>query len=534
MPIISLRLSLVAIVTLAAPALAQTTLYPGLEGSELRTAIRAGFTPDQTLGYGPARDSLYTYEQRTQGALCGLYTAFCIQLDLSADASTDAFQKGINAEHTWPQSRGAENEPQRSDLHALFPARDNVNSSRGNRPYAEIPDTDTDAWYRLDQSQSNIPSVFLNEWSEKDNQHPSSIYDGRFEPREDVSGEVARAIAYFATIYEAQVEAYIERDFLTVMLSDLRSWNIQDPPEERERARGVWVAEKQGNENPFVIDPTLLERAFTDYDDSGTGEPADPEALWVNELHYDNDGTDTGEFVELAGRSGTSLTGWRLVLYNGNGGVPYDDRALTGTVDDEINGLGALAFNYDTNGVQNGPDAIALVDPLGAVVQFLSYEGPVVASSGPATGLSATEIGVEEGGSTPMGQSLSLTGTGRAYADFMWSGPQMATPGTLNLGQTVAMETNQETEPPKQEIELVIYPNPTRDHATVEVAALTSSHVRVTVLDLLGRVVLEGFDGSAHQGLSTSLNLSGFAPGLYTVRLESEGVREVRRLTVVH
>ena len=40
--------------------------------------------------------------------------------------------------------------------------------------------------------------------------------------------------------------------------------------------------------------------------------------VFVNELHYDNAGTDTGEFVELAGPAGTDLTGWSLVLYNGS------------------------------------------------------------------------------------------------------------------------------------------------------------------------------------------------------------------------
>ncbi len=43
-------------------------------------------------------------------------------------------------------------------------------------------------------------------------------------------------------------------------------------------------------------------------------------AVFINEIHYDNAGTDTGEAVEIAGPAGTDLTGWSLVLYNGNGG----------------------------------------------------------------------------------------------------------------------------------------------------------------------------------------------------------------------
>ena len=45
--------------------------------------------------------------------------------------------------------------------------------------------------------------------------------------------------------------------------------------------------------------------------------------VFINEIHYDNCGTDTGEAIEIAGPAGTDLTGWSLVLYNGNGGAVY-------------------------------------------------------------------------------------------------------------------------------------------------------------------------------------------------------------------
>ena len=70
-------------------------------------------------------------------------------------------------------------------MHALYPTKDNVNSARSNHPFAEIPDSDTDGWYRLGQSQSTIPTSDVSEWSEKDNENPDAGYDGRFEPRPD-------------------------------------------------------------------------------------------------------------------------------------------------------------------------------------------------------------------------------------------------------------------------------------------------------------------------------------------------------------
>src|SRR4051794_34542518 len=52
-------------------------------------------------------------------------------------------------------------------------------------------------------------------------------------------------------------------------------------------------------------------------------------AVFVNEIHYDNDGTDVGEAIEVAGPAGTDLAGWSLVLYNGNGGASYNTTVLS-------------------------------------------------------------------------------------------------------------------------------------------------------------------------------------------------------------
>ena len=51
--------------------------------------------------------------------------------------------------------------------------------------------------------------------------------------------------------------------------------------------------------------------------------------VYLSELHYDNVGTDAEERIEINGPAGTDLTGWSVVLYNGNGGAAYNTRALT-------------------------------------------------------------------------------------------------------------------------------------------------------------------------------------------------------------
>ncbi len=159
---------------------------------------------------------------------------------------------------------------------------------------------------------------------------------------------------------------------------------------------------------------------------------------FINEIHYDNSGTDTGEAIEIAAAAGTNLTGWTIVLYNGSTGAQYGSTTnLSGIVADQQGGFGTIVVNYPSNGLQNGsPDGIALVDPANTVVQFLSYEGSFVASGGPADGLSSADIGVSESSGTAIGDSLQLTGTGSAYTDFSWASPQPSTFGGVNAGQT--------------------------------------------------------------------------------------------------
>ncbi|MEO6064390.1 MAG: Ig-like domain-containing protein, partial [Lysobacterales bacterium] len=157
--------------------------------------------------------------------------------------------------------------------------------------------------------------------------------------------------------------------------------------------------------------------------------------VFINELHYDNTGTDANETIEIAAPANTNLTGWSLVLYNGSGGVSYDTLQLNGSVPDLCNGHGVLTVSPSL--IQNGaPDGIALVNSAGAVVQFLSYEGSFAATNGPAVGMQSVDIGVSESESTPATSSLALTGTGAAYESFSWGIAATATFGACNTGQT--------------------------------------------------------------------------------------------------
>lgn len=158
--------------------------------------------------------------------------------------------------------------------------------------------------------------------------------------------------------------------------------------------------------------------------------------VFINEIHYDNISTDTGEAIEIAGPAGTDLTGWSIVLYNGNGGAPYGSTInLSGTIPSLCSGFGVLDFAIP--GLQNGsPDGIALVDNSNTLVQFLSYEGSFTGVGGPADGITSTDIGVSEATNEPVGNSLQLSGTGSVYENFTWNSGAPNTFGNCNTGQT--------------------------------------------------------------------------------------------------
>jgi uncharacterized protein len=158
---------------------------------------------------------------------------------------------------------------------------------------------------------------------------------------------------------------------------------------------------------------------------------APPTTPYISEIHYDNTGTDVDEFVEVQIPAGTDTDGLSVVLYNGGNGAVYDSDQLP-AVTAPSDAPAVAVVDYPTNGIQNGaPDGLALVDGTD-VVEFLSYEGVMTATGGPADGMESTDIGVAEVGSEPVGQSLQRTYDADADA-LVWSGPAPHSKGKVNV-----------------------------------------------------------------------------------------------------
>ena len=165
-------------------------------------------------------------------------------------------------------------------------------------------------------------------------------------------------------------------------------------------------------------------------------------AVFINEIHYDNASSDVGEGFEIAGPAGTDLSTYTVTKYNGSNNSVYGDISLSGVIPDQSGGYGVIWFGLPTNGLQNGaPDGLAL-DNNGTLIQFLTYEGSIVASDGPAVGVTSEDIGVSETGSTSVGESLQLIGSGTTYEDFRWNGPSANTNDAINTGQSFGVVTD--------------------------------------------------------------------------------------------
>ncbi|GGL05091.1 ExeM/NucH family extracellular endonuclease [Deinococcus radiotolerans] len=166
---------------------------------------------------------------------------------------------------------------------------------------------------------------------------------------------------------------------------------------------------------------------------------------WINEFSYDsNAANDTGdEYVEVIVPSGVNVSNLSLVLYNGTGGAVYRTDTFAGNIVTTTalnNGYTTYLFSYPTTtggAFQNGaPDGMALCSGT-QLIQFLSYEGAFAGVGGCANGVTSTDVGVSQLGTTPTGQSLQLSGTGNKYSDFTWNAPAANTKGAVNTNQTL-------------------------------------------------------------------------------------------------
>ena len=209
---------------------------------DLHAASKAAHRP---IGYGQTDEAMKDIyrDPAAPSNILLFYTGRSQHADLWVSGDS---QNGWNREHVWPQSRGVGSFPMKSDLHNLKPTDASVNQRRGNLNFDVGGNPEGEA-----------PGTFLDGDS--------------FEPRDDVKGDVARALFYMDVRYagtNGEPDLELVDDVTTTGghtigdLCTILAWHEADPPDMAEIENNDDIATVQGNRNPFVDDPTLGVRVF--------------------------------------------------------------------------------------------------------------------------------------------------------------------------------------------------------------------------------------------------------------------------------
>jgi hypothetical protein len=231
----------------------QEIIFPGLRGDSLTTELRKYYTPKTVLKYDEARTKLYIDIFLQNDSLECFYSGYKIPVPLGTNILSWTAKYGIQTEHLFPRSLGSASMPALGDLHHLVPTRANINTLRRNAPFSEIPDVQTKYWIHKDKVITTIPGKEIHLYSESKS--------NAFEPMEMRKGDIARAMFYFYTFYRSEADIK-SKTYFSTMLPDLCRWHRSDKIDSTEILRTLAIARIQSNVNPFIFDPSLVERCY--------------------------------------------------------------------------------------------------------------------------------------------------------------------------------------------------------------------------------------------------------------------------------
>jgi hypothetical protein len=182
--------------------------------------------------------------------------------------------------------------------------------------------------------------------------------------------------------------------------------------------------------------------------------PLDTSHLVINEIDYDNPGTDTAEFVEIFNPSTNtlSLANLALVFVNGANNTEYRRVNLSGNLPAQgylvvanpgvtvAPGATVINFASASDNIQNGaPDAVLLFDTANhQVVDALSYEGGITAAvltgeTGVFNLVEGTAFTTADSNTANTSLSRLPNGIDTDNSSIDWMLSTTPTPGTANV-----------------------------------------------------------------------------------------------------
>lgn len=215
----------------------------------LKTALHQLTIPQRVLRYGSGTG--YTWEgffytdQNQDGSIIDMYSPIVRYFDGFKSVS------GMHIEHSFPKSWwGGHEWPVYKDLFHLYPSDGPINMSKSNNPLGVVTGTPTS-----DNGVSKVGSAT----------YPG--YTGNvFEPADEFKGDFARSYFYVVTTYQDLAPYWnspmLKKNTYPVWtpwaIELLKQWHQQDPVSIKEVLRQEEVFKIQGNRNPFIDYPDLV------------------------------------------------------------------------------------------------------------------------------------------------------------------------------------------------------------------------------------------------------------------------------------
>lgn len=324
-----LRLSLAFLVSVmpALPMLAQIpegyySSLKGKKGAELKTAIHDIIKKANVLSYGSGYGNtwwgFWSTDRDERGYFIDRYSS---ESEWVKSTSQGAVGAGMNIEHSFPKSwwGGAKNQAYK-DLYNLMPCESRINSTKSNYPMGKVVSGDKG-----------------NGWTKVGKGTDGNWY---WEPADPWKGDFARGYMYMATAYqdynwEGEQALQILQQGAYPTLKEWAytlyiQWAKADKPDALEIKRNNDVAKIQGNRNPYVDFPNLMEYVWGD----STNIAFNPETTVKSSSYVNGEGGGGGSVDPDPNPGTTKVNVYQATFTSNDGGCkesiisnssPYDN-----------------------------------------------------------------------------------------------------------------------------------------------------------------------------------------------------------------
>ncbi len=304
----------------------------GKNGAELKTELHNLLKNHTRLPYG-SRD----YNQiactwtvfkksdvRPNGKVWDMYSNNSYNFSNGAGAT-----KGMNIEHSVPKSWWGDAYDETAtpltrfkydgsyDLHHLTPSDADANMAKSNYPLGVVDSPSFDNGVtKVGTGQANGRATNL------------------FEPADEYKGDFARMYLYFVTCYQdyswksSALSMFAQNSYPTLNAygqSLLLKWHRQDPVSQKEIDRNNAVYSFQGNRNPFIDYPNMVEYIWgdsTNYEFSFSGQSTSAPSISISndKIEFGYIGTETSKDKEIYIKGKNLTTDITAKLLNNDSG----------------------------------------------------------------------------------------------------------------------------------------------------------------------------------------------------------------------